>query len=305
VSGAIIVLAVIVVLTFLIVRLVPGDPARQILGLNATPDQVSQLRETLGLDRPLPQQFADYCAALLHGNLGTSFTTGQPVTAMLAIRFPVTLHLALAGLLVVLLAGFTAGLVVGSLQHQGRARVLTRSFTSLTALAGAAPEYLVGTALILVFAVGLGVLPAQGGDSVAGLLLPALAVGLGPAAVFARIVRNEVVAGLSQDYVTTALSKRITRRRLLLRHVAPNVATSALTLGGLILVSLLGGTVITENVFNIPGVGSEVVRAIVASDYPEVQGIILVLGLVTVAVNLLVDLVLGLLDPRVLHGGHR
>lgn len=299
-AGAAAVMAFIVVLTFMIVRWVPGDPARQIVGMNAGAAEVEQARRQLGLDQPLWQQFADYLGRLVRGDLGTSFTTGQPVSEMLGERLPLTLQLALCALIVVLIAGIGLGILAGVALHRRKARAATSSFAAGAAVLGAMPEYIAGTILVYVFALTLGWLPVQGGAGFPAIVLPTLAVALAPTAVLARLVRNETVTVLSQDYITAAMSKRLSSRRLLLRHVLPNVVTATLTLGGLLLLALVGGTVVAENVFNMPGTGAEIVRAIVRRDYPEVQGIILVLGLVAVTINLVVDVVLGLLDPRVL-----
>lgn len=299
-AGIVAVIIAIVLLTFLIVRFVPGDPARLVVGLNATPDQVQQVRDELGLDESFPQQFGSYVSGLLHGDLGQSFINRQPVSETLAQRLPLTAQLALSALLVVLLVGFLLGVTAGMVDHSGRSRWFTSPFTALTSLVGALPEYITGTLLVYVFALSLRWFPVQGGPGLDSMLLPALAVGLPPAAVLARLVRNETLTVLGQEYMTTAASKRLSRPRLLFRHVLPNVVTSTLTLGGLLLVALLGGTVITENVFNISGVGTAVVQAILRSDYPTVQGVILVLGLIAVVINLAVDITLGLLDPRVL-----
>jgi peptide/nickel transport system permease protein len=301
-GGVVAVLVVIVLLTFMIVRWVPGDPARLIVGFDASAAQVRQVREQLGLTQPFWQQFGHYVSGLFHGDLGTSFVTSQPVTQMLSQRLPLTAELAASALVVVLVVGFLLGVTAGVLDHGGRGRWYTAPFTAVTSLVGALPEYITGTLLVYLFALTLHWLPVQGGPGFTGMLMPALAVGLPPAAVLARLVRNETVGVLSQEYITTAVSKRLSPARLLVRHVLPNVVTSTLTLSGLLLVALLGGTVITENVFNISGLGTEVVQAILRSDYPSVQGIILVLGVIAVIINLAVDITLGLLDPRVLSG---
>lgn len=298
--GVAAVLVAIVLLTFLIVRFVPGDPARLIVGLNATPAQVEQVRDELGLNDPFFVQFGHYVSGLLHGDLGNSFVNQQPVSEMISQRLPLTAQLALSALAIVLVLGFLFGIAAGVLDHNGRGRWYTSPFTAVTSLVGALPEYITGTLLVYVFALSLQWFPVQGGPGFQSMFLPALAVGLPPAAVLARLVRNETLAVLNQEYMTTATSKRLSRARLLVRHVLPNVVTSTLTLGGLLLVALLGGTVITENVFNISGVGTAVVQAILRSDYPTVQGVILVLGLIAVVINLAVDITLGLLDPRVL-----
>lgn len=298
--GVVAVLVAIVLLTFLIVRFVPGDPARLVVGLNATPDQVAAVRAQLGLDDPFFSQLGSYVSGLLTGDLGQSFVNGQPVSETIGQRLPLTAQLAVSALAIVLVVGFLLGITAGVLDHTGSGRWFTSPFTAVTSLVGALPEYITGTLLVYVFALSLRWFPVQGGPGFDSMFLPALAVGLPPAAVLARLVRNETLAVLNQEYMTTATSKRLSRARLLVRHVLPNVVTSTLTLGGLLLVALLGGTVITENVFNISGVGTAVVQAILRSDYPTVQGVILVLGLIAVVINLAVDITLGLLDPRVL-----
>jgi peptide/nickel transport system permease protein len=299
-AGMVVVLAVVLVLTFMIVRWVPGDPVRLMLGINATSQQVEQVRGELGLDRPLVAQFGTFITNLFHGDLGVSFVNQQPITQMIGERLPLTAELAVGGLLVVLILGFPCGIIGGVLQHSGKSRPVTSVFTAATSVIGALPEYIAGTLLIYAFALTLKWFPVQGASGFHGMLLPALAVGIAPAAVLARLVRNETVSVLSQEYILTAQSKRLSGRRLILRHVLPNVVTSSLTLGGLLLVALLGGTVITENVFNISGLGTQIVQSILRSDYPSIQGIILVLALLAVIINLAVDIVLGILDPRVL-----
>lgn len=299
-AGAVAVLAVVAVATFLIVRLVPGDPARNIAGITARPGEVARVRQQLGLTGSVWQQFGRYTSGLVRGNLGTSFVDHQPISQLIAQRLSLTAQLAAGALAVVLVIGFPLGIIAGWLQHHGRARVFGTGVTAVSSLAGAMPEYITGTLLIFVFALTLHLLPVQGGAGFTGMLMPALAVGLAPAAVFARLVRNETVTVLSQEYIATAMSKRLPALRLAVRHVLPNVATSTLTLGGLLLVALLGGTVITENVFNISGLGTGIVQSILHADYPAVQGILLVLAVIAVVINLAVDIALGLLDPRVL-----
>jgi peptide/nickel transport system permease protein len=300
VVGVVVLLAILIVITFLIVHLVPGDPARNVLGINASAAQVAQVRKELGLSDPLYTQFGHYLSQLLRGDLGTSYVTGQPVDTMIAQRLPVTAELAGLAVAFVLVIGFPLGIAIGSLQHRQRAPWTCTVFTMFASLGGALPEYITGTVLILAFALGLKLLPVQGSTSLRGIILPVIAIGFAPAFIFARLVRNETANVLSQEYITTAVSKRLPTWRLYASHVLPNVVTSTLTLGGLLLVALLGGTVVTENVFNIPGLGTEIVQAILQNDYPAIQGIILVLGAVAIAITLAVDVVLGLIDPRTL-----
>ncbi len=302
--GVLAVLVSLLILTFMIVHWVPGDPARNIVGITADPAAVEQVRDQLGLNKPLVEQFVSYVTNLAQGNLGTSFVDQQPVTEMLAQRLPLTAQLAVYALVIVLVAGFAFGIAAGVLQRNQRGRSATAAFTVGSSLMGAMPEYITGTLLIYVFALTLHLLPVQGGQGLTSMLMPSIAVALAPTAVLARLVRNETVSVLSQEYLMTATSKRLPWPRLLWRHMLPNVVTSTLTLGGLLLVALLGGTVITENVFNIPGLGTEIVQSILQSNYPAVQGIILVLGVIAVLVTLAVDIALGLLDPRVLTREH-
>lgn len=299
-AGLVWVVVALVILTFAIVRLVPGDPARNIAGVSADEAQVNTIRARLGLDQGILEQAWSYVTGLVQGDMGVSFRTQQPVVEMLAQRLPVTATLALLGLLVVLVIGFPLGIGMGLAQQGGRGRRRGAAFSVLTSFVGAIPEYILGTLLVLVFGLSLGWLPVQGGGSWAGMIMPAVSIGMAAGAVMARIVRNETKAVLDQEYVSAARAKRISTRRLVVRHVLPNVVTSTLTMSGLLLVALLGGTVIAENVFNVPGLGTEIVTAILGSDYPEIQGIILVLGILAALLNLGIDVVLGILDPRVL-----
>lgn len=296
------VVASLIVFTFLIVQLVPGDPARNLLGVTASADQVAAVRKQLGLSQPIVQQFGDYVSKLFSGDLGASFVTSQPVTELLQQRLAVTAQLVALALVLVTVIGFSLGMLVAAVTGSARWNWLSSTFTAATSVSGAMPEYIIGTVLIYVFALTLHVLPAQGGVGFTGLILPAVSVAFAPTAVLARLVRNETLAILSREYIAAATSKRLSRRRLYLRHVLPNVVTSTLTLSGLLLVALLGGTLITENVFNIPGLGTEITQSILQSDYPAIQGVILILGLIAVLITLVIDLLLALLDPRTLSG---
>lgn len=290
-------------ITFLLVQFVPGDPARNIVGVTASQDQVELVRGRLGLNDPFPVQAINYVTALLRGDLGNSFVNQQPIVDLIAQRLPITASVAFGGLLVVLLIGFPLGVAIAFAERRGGVRGVSGIYNVGAGLAGAIPEYITGTVLVIVFALTLGWLPAQGGEGLDGFILPAIAVGLAPAAAISRVVRSETRAILAQEYIATARSKRIPTGRLLIGHVLPNVATSALTLGGIILVALLGGTVIVENVFNIPGLGTQIVQSILSSDYPAIQGIILTLGILAALVGIAIDVLLGVLDPRVLKKG--
>ena len=299
-GGLVGIVVALLAITFLLIQFVPGDPARNIVGVTATQEQVDMVSDRLGLNDPFLTQAWNYVSGFVRGDLGNSFVNQQPIVELIAQRLPITATVALGGLMVVLLIGFPAGVAVAFAERRGGRKALSGTYNVAAGLAGALPEYITGTVLVIVFALSLGWLPARGGVGLEGFILPCIAVGLAPAAAISRVVRGETRAVLGQEYILTARSKRISNGRLLVGHVLPNVATSALTLGGIILVALLGGTVIVENVFNIPGLGTQIVQSILSSDYPAIQGIILTLGLLAALVNLAIDILLGILDPRVL-----
>ncbi|WP_127817664.1 ABC transporter permease [Microbacterium sp. CPCC 204701] len=299
-GGLLGVVVALLAITFLLIQFVPGDPARNIVGVTATQEQVEVVRERLGLNDPFLLQAWNYVSGLLGGDLGNSFVTQQPIVELIGQRLPLTAAVAVGGLVVVLIVGFPVGIAVAFAERRGGSKVIAGAYNAAAGFLGAIPEYITGTILVMVFALTLQWLPAQGGQGFNGLILPAIAVGLAPAAVMSRIARNETRSVLGQEYIATARSKRISEGRLLFGHALPNIATSSLTMGGILLVALLGGTVIVENVFNIPGLGTQIVQSILSSDYPAIQGIILTLGLLAALVNLAVDILLGVLDPRVL-----
>jgi peptide/nickel transport system permease protein len=298
--GLVGVLVTLVVGTFAMVQLIPGDPAVQVAGPDAGPDHIALVRHDLGLDQPVATQFQHYISGLLHGDLGTSFATSEPVSQVIATRLPFTAQIALFAIVLVLLISVPLGMAIAVACRGGRRRWLDTSFTAATGLGGAVPEYVLGTLLVVVFAIQLGWLPASGADNMDALILPVAAISLGPICALSRIVRRETATVLDQDYMRTARGRRLPALRLYRRHALPNLMTSTLTVGGLILAGLLGGAVIIEIVFRFPGMGSRVVSAILSRDYPVIQGSVLVLGLLATALNLLVDVALGLLDPRTL-----
>lgn len=292
-----VVLAAVVILTFGMVHLTPGDPARAIAGAQADERAVSIAREEFGLDRPLATQFSSYVAGLARGDLGTSFKTRQDVSDIIASRAGPTFSLALAALLLIALVGLAVGLLAG-IASQGGSRSFEAAFSAVTGGLAAMPHYLTATFLVFLFAVTWTIFPVAGSEGLATLVLPAVAVAVRPAMMVARVVRVRTLEVVEQPYIRTARSKRIGPARLYLRHVLPNAATAALALGGVLFASLIGGAVVVELVFARAGLGTELVRAVIAGDYPVVQGITLVLGATVVAVNLMVDLLLGVLDPK-------
>jgi peptide/nickel transport system permease protein len=289
---------VLVTATFLVLQLVPGDPARAGLGLSAPKSQVDARRDALNLDEPLLTQYTLYVGGALRGDFGESFTNQRPVGDIIRERFPATLKLALSAFAIALLAGVAGGLAIGILTRGGRHPLAAGVFSVGTGTLISIPDFLVATGFVALFAVGLGWLPVAGQAGLGSYVLPVASLALPTAAALARVARVETLKTLDQEYMLVARSKRLPPRRLYLRHLLPNSTTATLTLGGLVLGGLIASTVIVENVFAWPGLGSAITHAILDKDYPLVQGIVLLLGSIALVANTLVDVVLGLLDPR-------
>ncbi|HEY8590001.1 MAG TPA: ABC transporter permease [Naasia sp.] len=304
-GGLLLSVGLLVVLTFLIIPLLPGDPAIAILGTDATAESVAALRERLGLDNPLHVQFLDYLRGIVTFDLGESFRFRTPVAETIATKLPYTLQLALPAILVVIVVAVPLGMAVGVLTRGGRRPWLAGLFGTIAGLFASFPAYVVATLLIIVFAIGLRMLPAGGASTTSALVLPVAALALGPTFAVARVVRQETYTVLEQDFMRTARGHRLDAARLYLAHALPNLLSSTLTLIGLILAGLLGGAIVIETVFSYPGLGNEVVQAIIYKDYPVIQGVILVIGALAIAINLLIDIVLGIIDPRTLGSGTR
>ncbi|SEF23580.1 peptide/nickel transport system permease protein [Amycolatopsis pretoriensis] len=283
---------------FLMIHLVPGDPVRASLGLTAPAALVAAKRAELGLDDPLWVQYGHYVRNLFTGDFGTSMASGQPVAQVIGDRLPSTVQLAVLAFAVVVAVAVPLGVCFAVLTRGGRRRGAELGFTSVSVFVAAIPEFLIGVGLVALLAVGLGWFPVAGTGDASSYVLPVAALAIGPAAVLARIIRVELLSVLGADFVRTARAKRLPARLVYVRHALPNALTATLTLGGLMLTSMVAGTVLVENVFAWPGLGSTIVQSIVTKDYPLVQGIVLVYGVGVLLVNLLVDVVLGLLDPR-------
>ncbi|MFD8570347.1 ABC transporter permease [Streptomyces sp. NPDC059639] len=289
---------VLVTAAFLMIHLIPGDPVRAALGMTASPELVAARRAELGLDDPLGRQYLRFVGGLFTGDLGSSTLSGQPVTRTIGDRLPATLQLACLAFLVALLIAIPLGVAMAALTRGGRRRGAELAFTGTSVLLAAVPEFLLAVVLAYVFGVRLGWFPVAGRQGPDSYVLPVLALAIGPASVLARIGRVEMLSVLSRDYVRTARAKRLPSHTVYLRHALPNALTATLTLGGLLLSALVAGTVLVENVFAWPGLGSTIVQSILQQDYPLVQGIVLVYGAGVLLVNLAVDVGLALLDPR-------
>lgn len=288
----------VILASFAILRLIPGDPARRIGGTNVGPAELEQIREGLGLNEPFLVQLKDYVLGVFTGDFGTSFSSQQPVSTIIVDRLPKTLELAGAGFALAVGVGIPLGLLIGAMTRDGLRPRLSAAFTGATSFVHSIPDYLLAALLVLILAVLIPVFPVAGANGIGSLVLPAIAVSAGAGAVLARVTRVETLGVLSADYVRAARVKNLPARRVYLLHVLPNVMTSALTISGLILTALIGGTVVVENVFAWPGLGTELVRAISQRDYPVVQAIVLMLGVTIVIVNLAVDVIISILDPR-------
>ena len=289
--------------SFLLVHLVPGDPAMVMLGNDATPQQIQALKTQMGLDRSLPEQFALWGRQVLHGNLGESFFLGRPVTQSLMERLPATLQLALLSLIFSLLIGIPAGILAAVRQNTKWDQLIM-----ITAMGGISiPSFWLGLFLILVFSVRLGWLPSGGysplwDDFWGGLrilVLPSISLGFMQAALIARMTRSSMLEVLRQDYVRTAKAKGLDWWRVTLRHALKNAMIPVITTIGTAFGVLLGGAVIVEIVFTYPGLGRLVVLAVQRRDYPLVQGALLLASVIYVLVNLAVDLLYGVFDPRI------
>jgi peptide/nickel transport system permease protein len=297
------VLLVVAVVVFALVHLTPGDPAAVILGDRATAEDIARLRNQLGLNDPLPVQFVRWFGNILRLDFGESIFLGEPVTQALLDRIEPTLLLTFYALCIQVLIGIPAGVASAVRYNSPLDRVL-----SVVAISGSAiPTFFLGILLILIFAVRLRWLPSGGyvplaEDPVAhvkGMLLPAFALGFSAAGLLARLVRSSMLDVLREDYVRTAFAKGLPERLVVIRHALRNALIPALTVIGISLGALLGGAVVTETVFTIPGMGRLVVQSIARRDYPIIQGAIIAIAMTYVLVNLLVDVLYVYTDPRV------
>jgi peptide/nickel transport system permease protein len=283
---------------FAMIHAVPGDPVRAALGLTAPAPLVAQRRHDLGLDRPLWHQYLHFLHGVITGDLGTSMTSRLPVTQIIGERLPATAELALLAFVAVLAIGVPLGMVAAVVTREGRHPRAELGFSVGTGLFAVVPEFLLAVALVVVFAVTLQALPVADQTGAASYVLPVAALSIGPAAAMARIVRVETQRVLGEDYMRTARAKRLPRRLLYLRHALPNLLTSTLTIAGLLLSGLLAGTVLVENVFAWPGLGTELATSVPEKDYPVVQGLALVFGGGVLLINLVVDVLIAVVDPR-------
>jgi peptide/nickel transport system permease protein len=302
-AGALVVLALVSLLTFGIIWLVPGDPVAILLDASSTPEQAERLRRALGLDKPLLEQMIAWYGRILHGDLGHSILLNRSVTAAIIERLPVTLSLAGVALVLALIGGIGAGIIAAMNHNRWPDQVVMA-----TALFGlSVPEFWLGLTLIFLFAVQFGWMPSGGFVSfdtsptgwLRSIAMPAGTLAVVQMGFIARMTRASMLEVLNQDFMRTADAKGLTRIDIVLRHGLPNALVPILTVAGIVAGGLLGGTVIIEQVFSIPGVGRLIIGGILSRDYPVIQGGLLFLAVIYLVVNLIVDVLYAVVDPRV------
>lgn len=285
----------VVLLTFLLVHAVPGDPVEVMIGESASSADRMQLRADLGLDQPIYMQFWDYLNKLAHGDLGVSIHSKKPIVDLLAERLPATAKLALLALSFAILIGLPLGIIAALKVNQWPDKLANLFSLSISAM----PHFWMGPMLMMVFALWLGLLPVSGMESAAAIVLPALTLGFGLAAILTRMTRASMLEVLHEDFIRTARAKGLTERAVILRHALRAALLPIVTVLGLQLGSLLAGTVITETIFSWDGIGRLLVESIEKRDYPVTQACVLVVALLYVTVNLATDIIYTKIDPRV------
>lgn len=289
------VLWLVVSVVFLLIHLVPGDPIQQMLGEGAAAADLEAARHAYGLDLPLSKQYLNYWKGVLHGDLGQSIRFNQNVGKIVADRYPYTLKLTLASLLIAIVLSIPAGVRSAKRRNRWDDRLL--GFISLLGLSF--PNFALGPVLILFFAIYLGWLPVSGSGTMAHLVLPAITMGGALAAILTRMVRTAMLEELGQDYIRTARAKGLPERTVIYKHALRNAMIPVLTVIGLQFGALLAGAIVTETIFSWPGIGRLTVQAIWNRDYYLVQGCILAIGLTYIAVNLLTDFLYSFANPRI------
>lgn len=288
---------------FLLIRLVPGDPARAILGETASEEQVARVRSVLGIDRPIHEQYVSWIGRVARGDFGTSVISGRPVMLDIQQRIGNTVELIVLSTAVSLIIGIPLGILAALRAN----RVTDYTLSSFAMLGLSLPSFVVGTVMLLVFGLMLRWLPpaqfipwyVDPGQHLRVVILPVVALSLSSVAVVLRMTRSSMLEVIRQDYIRTARAKGLSGRLVILRHALRNSLNPVVSIVGLELAALLGGTVIVESIFNWPGLSSLLIAGVRSRDYPVVQGVVLLIAVLTVLINLLVDLVYGWLDPRI------
>jgi peptide/nickel transport system permease protein len=297
------VLAVVALFVFFMLRLTPGDPAAVIAGDNATSDQIADIREKLGLNLPIWQQFGIWIGNMLQGNFGESFFFKKTVAELIAQRLEPTLALSICTLILAVSTAVPLGVIAA--YRQGT--ILDRVVMGFSVVGFSVPSFVIGYCLIYVFAIWLGWLPVQGytriatdfGAFVERMILPSVTLGIIYVALIARITRASVLEVLNEDYIRTARAKGLSNRVVLMRHALRNAAVPILTVIGVGVALLIGGAVVTESVFGLPGLGRLTVEAVLSRDFPTIQAVILLFSVVYVVINLIIDISYTIFDPRI------
>ena len=303
VAGMVIVMLIVATVVFFITRLAPGDPAAVMLGEQASAADIASLRASYGLDRPLPVQFGYWLKELAHGNLGQSIFLQRPVTQALAERTEPTFFLTLFSLVIAMLIGVPCG--IGAAVWRGRA--IDQALSGFAMLGASIPSFWLGLLLMEIFAVGLGWFPVAGyGEPgvplsvrLHHLALPAIVLGVVNSALILRFTRASMLDVLGEDHIRTARAKGLPETRVVLQHALRNALIPVVTVVGLTFALLIGGAIVTETVFGLPGIGNLVVSAVLRRDYPVIQGALLVIAALYVLINLAIDLLYLAIDPRV------
>lgn len=297
------IMAVVAMVVFAILRMTPGDPAAIIAGDTATAEQLELIRQSMGLDQPIYTQFLIWVQQLLQGDLGVSLLSGVPVAEMVAHRMGPSLALTAATIVLSVVIAIPLGVVAA--WQQGK--LLDRGVMALSVLGFSLPVFVTGYLLILVFAIEMKWFPVQGYKSLSAgwwefaksLVLPTLALSTIYIALIARITRTSIIEVMGEDFIRTARAKGLKERMVLLRHALRNAAVPIITIIGVGIGLLIGGVVVTESVFNFPGLGRLVVEAVLARDYPVIQGLILLFSFIYIVINLVVDVMYTVFDPRI------
>jgi len=297
------VLLVVAVVIFVVLRLTPGDPAVLVAGDAATTEQIEEIRRHMGLDQPIPMQFMQWLGNMVRGDFGISLISGRPVAELIADRMGATLSLTLMTLIYTLVIS----LPLGVLSAWFRGKALDRFVMASSVVGFSVPVFIVAYLLILLFSIELRWLPVQGyrplsaglWEHVRHLLLPAVALGTVYIALITRIVRTSVIDTLNEDYIRTARAKGVSEWKVLSRHALSNAAVPILTIIGISITMLIGGVVVTESVFNIPGLGRLVLDAVLSRDFTVIQSLIVLFSLIYILINLLIDISYMVVDPRI------
>lgn len=298
------VMLIVGIIVFFMMHLLPGNPAAMMLGPEATQEEIKALSKKLGLDRPVPVQFIEWITNIARGDFGNSiFFQGMPVTEVVFNHFQATLVLTLFGLLLAVLFGIVVGVIAAAFHNS----MIDRFVMLLTSVGVAIPNFWLGLMLALLFSILIPILPPAGykplsegfAESIQYLILPAIAIAFGQASLLARMTRANMLEVLQNDYIRTARAKGLSEYKVIFKHGLKNALIPILTVIGLAFANLMGGAVVTEQIFNIPGIGRLLVKSVFSRDYPVIEGIVIYIAAAWVFINLIIDILYSFLDPRI------